>query len=179
MTTQKKYNFEGALFEDQDMSEINKSKKTEPSISMSSILQRVKRIHRMLEIPFLKKQDSDDQLPFKETPILLHTGHSETNEQKSFLMDQDCPTFPVIGEDIDEGDFPDDTSDTSEDSDEDCYPPQRKSNFIEGHCYRTVCRKVRKLELGLETGVTGASPPTVTSMESSFYLGGQVQGRRP
>jgi hypothetical protein len=39
--------------------------------------------------------------------------------------------------------------------------------------------KVRKLELGLETGVTGASPPTVTSMGSSFYLGGQVQGRRP
>ena len=39
--------------------------------------------------------------------------------------------------------------------------------------------KVRKLELGLETGVTGASPPTVTSMGGSFYLGGQVQGRRP
>jgi hypothetical protein len=46
-------------------------------------------------------------------------------------------------------------------------------------CYRTVCRKGQKLELGLETGVTGASPPTVTSMGSSFYLGGQVQGRRP
>ena len=39
--------------------------------------------------------------------------------------------------------------------------------------------KVQKLESGLETGVTGASPPTVTSMGSSFYLGGQVQGRRP
>jgi hypothetical protein len=41
--------------------------------------------------------------------------------------------FSFDGEDTDGGDFPDDTSDTSEDSDEDCYPPQRKSNFIEGH----------------------------------------------
>jgi hypothetical protein len=49
----------------------------------------------------------------------------------------------------------------------------------EDACYRTVCRKGPKLESGLETGVTGASPPTVTSMGSSFYLGGQVQGRRP
>jgi hypothetical protein len=39
--------------------------------------------------------------------------------------------------------------------------------------------RVQGLESGLETGVTGASPPTVTSMGSSFYLGGQVQGRRP
>jgi hypothetical protein len=39
--------------------------------------------------------------------------------------------------------------------------------------------KVQELESGLATGVTGASPPTVTSMGSSFYLGGQVQGRRP
>jgi hypothetical protein len=39
--------------------------------------------------------------------------------------------------------------------------------------------EVQELESGLETGVTGASPPTVTSMGSSFYLGGQVQGRRP
>jgi hypothetical protein len=45
-------------------------------------------------------------------------------------MDQDCPT---LGEDTNGGDFPVDTSDTSEDPDEDCYPPQRKSNFIEGH----------------------------------------------
>ena len=29
----------------------------------------------------------------------------------------------------------------------------------------------RQLESRLETGVTGASPPTVTSMGSSFYLG--------
>jgi hypothetical protein len=49
-------------------------------------------------------------------------------------------------------------------------------------CYRTVCRKgldPQELESGLETGVTGASPPTVTSMGGSFYLGGLVQGRRP
>jgi hypothetical protein len=36
-----------------------------------------------------------------------------------------------------------------------------------------------ELESRLETGVTGASPPTVTSMGSSFYLGWLVQGRRP
>jgi hypothetical protein len=47
-------------------------------------------------------------------------------------------------------------------------------------CYRTVCRKgLRQLESRLKTGVTGASPPTVTSMGSSFYLGWLVQGRRP
>jgi hypothetical protein len=39
--------------------------------------------------------------------------------------------------------------------------------------------KVKKLESRVETGVTGASPPTVTSMGGSFYLGGLVQGRRP
>jgi len=39
--------------------------------------------------------------------------------------------------------------------------------------------KVQGLESGLETGVTGASPPTVTSMGSSFYLGGKSQGRNP
>jgi hypothetical protein len=41
-----------------------------------------------------------------------------------------------------------------------------------------IARFVGKVQ-GLETGVTGASPPTVTSMGGSFYLGGQVQGRRP
>ena len=57
--------------------------------------------------------------------------------------------------------------------------------FIDGEvlmwaCYRTVCRKgSRQLESRLKTGVTGASPPTVTSMGSSFYLGWLVQGRRP
>jgi hypothetical protein len=39
--------------------------------------------------------------------------------------------------------------------------------------------KVKELESRVETGVTGASPPTVTSMGGSFYLGGLVQGRRP
>ena len=47
-------------------------------------------------------------------------------------------------------------------------------------CYRTVCRKgLKSLSQGFETGVTGASPPTVTSMGGSFYLGGLVQGRCP
>ena len=44
---------------------------------------------------------------------------------------QDCPTFPLTGEDTDWGDYPDDASDTSEDSDEDGYPIHIKSNFIE------------------------------------------------
>ena len=57
----------------------------------------------MLEIPFLKKQDSDDQLPSKETPMLLHVSHPGTNEQTSFLIDQDCPT---LGEDTNGGDSP-------------------------------------------------------------------------
>ena len=39
--------------------------------------------------------------------------------------------------------------------------------------------KVQELESGLETGVTRASPTTVTSMGGSFYLGWLVQGRRP
>jgi hypothetical protein len=47
-------------------------------------------------------------------------------------------------------------------------------------CYRTVCRRgLDSLSQGFETGVTGDSPPTVTSMGGSFYLGGLVQGRRP
>jgi hypothetical protein len=84
----------------------------------------------MLEIPFLKKQDSDDQSPSKGTPMLLHAGHPGTNEQTSCLIDQDCPT---LGEDTNMGDFPVDILDTLEDSDKDCHPPQRRSNFIEGH----------------------------------------------
>jgi hypothetical protein len=47
------------------------------------------------------------------------------------------------------------------------------------HVIARFVGKVQELESGLETGVTGASPPTVTSMGSSFYLGGQIQGRRP
>jgi hypothetical protein len=102
MATQKKHNFEDALFvldtpmlEDQDMSEADKSEETDPSISMSCILQRVKRIREMLEIPFLKKQDSDDQLPFKGIPTLLH-GHSETDEQTPFSMDQLVSLVPLF-----------------------------------------------------------------------------------
>ena len=87
----------------------------------------------MLKIYFLKKRDSDDQLPFKGIPTLLHTGHSEKDEQTPFSMDpylfQDCPTFPFTGEDTDWGDYPDDASNTSEDSDEDSYPVQRVSNL--------------------------------------------------
>jgi hypothetical protein len=74
-------------------------------------------------------------LPFKGIPTLLHTGHSEKDEQTPFSMDpylfQDGPSFPLTGEDTDWGDFLDNASDTSEDSDEDGYPIQRKSNFVE------------------------------------------------
>jgi hypothetical protein len=62
MATHKNPNFEDSLFvlntlmlEDQDMSEADKSEETDPSTSMSCILQRVKRIHEMLKIYFLKK----------------------------------------------------------------------------------------------------------------------------
>jgi hypothetical protein len=49
----------------------------------------------------------------------------------------------------------------------------------EGAVITRFVGKVQELESGLETGVIGASPPTVTSMGGSFYLGGLVQGRRP
>jgi hypothetical protein len=144
MVTQKIHNFEDALFildtpmlEDQDLREADKSEETDPSISMSCILQRVKRIREMLEIPFLKKKNSDDQLPFEVIP----TGHSKTDEQTPFSIDQHWSTFPLVGKDTDWVDVPDDASDTSEDSDEDGYPPQRKSNFIEGH--KDVFKDVR------------------------------------
>jgi hypothetical protein len=100
---------------------------------MFCILQRVKRIRRMLEIPFLKKQDSDDKLPSKETPILLHAGHADTNEQVSLSKDPECPTFPLEEEDTDGGDSHDDASDISEDSDKEGYPITKRSNSIEGH----------------------------------------------
>jgi hypothetical protein len=142
MATHKKPNFEDALFvldtpmlEDQDMSEADKSEETDPSTSMSCILQRVKRIREMLEISFLKKQDSDDQLPFKGIPTLLQTGHSEKDEQTPFSVDpysfRDCPTFPLTEKDTDWGDYSDDASNISEDLDEDGYPVQRVSNFVE------------------------------------------------
>jgi hypothetical protein len=74
---------------------VSQTDTTDPASVCSSILQRVKRIREMLEIPFLKKQDSDDKLPSKETPMLLHAGHSDTNEQVSLSKDPECPTFPL------------------------------------------------------------------------------------
>jgi hypothetical protein len=106
---------------------------SDSGISLSCILQRVKRIRKMLEIPFLKKQDADDQLPSKETSMLLHAGHSDTNEQASLSKDPECPTFPLVGEDTDGGDFHDDASDISKDSDKEGYPTQKGSSIIEGH----------------------------------------------
>jgi hypothetical protein len=106
---------------------------SDSDISLSCILQRVKRIRKMLEIPFLKKQDSDDQLPSKETSILLHAGHSDTNEQASLSKDPECPTFPLVREDTDGDDFHDDAFDISKDSDKEGYPTQKGSNIIEGH----------------------------------------------
>jgi hypothetical protein len=38
-------------------------------------------------------------------------------------------------------------------------------------CYRSVCSLGQVAEGKGQTGVTGASPPTVTSMGGSFYLG--------
>jgi hypothetical protein len=106
---------------------------SDSGISLSCILQRVKRIRKMLEIPFLKKQDADDQLPSKETSMLLHAGHSDTNEQASLSKDPECPTLPLVGEDTDGGDFHDDASDISKDSDKEGYPTQKGSSIIEGH----------------------------------------------
>jgi hypothetical protein len=91
------------MLEDQDMSEADKSKETDPITSMSYILQRVKRIREMLKISFLKKKDSDDQLPFKGIPTLLQTGHFEKDDQTPFSVDpylfQECPTFPLTKKD--------------------------------------------------------------------------------
>jgi hypothetical protein len=166
MATHKKPNFEDSLFvlntpmlENQDVDETNRDPKnrseeprihsgTDLSTSMSCILQRVKRIHEMLKISFLTKQDPDDQLSFEGIPTLLQTGHFEHDQQtpSSLLTDdlgpsdcnsvdpylfQDCPAFPLTEEDTDWGDYPDDTSDISEDFDEDGYPVQRVSNIVE------------------------------------------------
>jgi hypothetical protein len=147
------------MLENQDMSETNrdpKNRSEEPrvhsgtnlSTSMSCILQRVKRIREMLKTSFLTKQDSDNQLSFEGIPTLLQTGHVEQDEQtpSSLLTDdlgpsdynsvdpylfQDCPTFPLTEEDTNWGDYPDDTSDVSEDWDEDGYPVQRIGGFVE------------------------------------------------
>jgi hypothetical protein len=52
---------------------------------MAYILQKVKRIRGMLEIPSLTKRTPDDQQLFEETSTLLQTGHFEQNEQTPFL----------------------------------------------------------------------------------------------
>jgi hypothetical protein len=54
---------------------------TNLSTSMSYILQKVKRIREMLEIPFLTKQNPDEQLSFEGTSTLLQTGYFEQDEQ--------------------------------------------------------------------------------------------------
>jgi hypothetical protein len=51
--------------------------RTNLSTSMAYILQKVKRIREMLEIPYLTKQIPDDQLSSKETSTLLQTGNFE------------------------------------------------------------------------------------------------------
>jgi hypothetical protein len=99
---------------------------SDSGISLSCILQRVKRIRKMLEIPFLKKQDAGDQLLSKETSMLLHAGHSDTNEQASLSKDPECPTFPLEDEDTDGDDSHDDAS-------KEGYPITKRSNSIEGH----------------------------------------------
>jgi hypothetical protein len=58
---------------------------TNLSTSMAYILQKVKRIRGMLEIPSLTKWTPDDQQLFEETSTLLQTGHFEKNEQTPFL----------------------------------------------------------------------------------------------
>jgi hypothetical protein len=143
MATHKKPNFEDSLFvlstpmlENQDVSETNRSEEprvhsgTNLSTSMSCILQRVKRIREMLKISFITKQDPDDQLSFEGIPTLSQTSHSKQDEKtpSSLLTDdlgpsdynsvdpylfQYCPTFPLIEEDIDWGDYLDNTSDIS------------------------------------------------------------------
>jgi hypothetical protein len=61
---------------------------------MAYILQKVKRIRGMLEIPSLTKRTPDDQQLFEETSTLLQTGHFEQNGQTpfltSFLIDDPC-----------------------------------------------------------------------------------------
>jgi hypothetical protein len=54
---------------------------TNLSTSMAYILQKVKRIRTMLEIPYLTKQIPDDQLSFEGTSTLLHTGYFEQDKQ--------------------------------------------------------------------------------------------------
>jgi hypothetical protein len=114
IATHKKPNFEDSLFslttpilESQYMSEpgfeyfgqtnedseikskepqVHTKNQTNLSTSMSYILQRVKRIREMLEIPFLTKKNPYDQLSFEETSTLLQTGYLKQDEQASFSL---------------------------------------------------------------------------------------------
>jgi hypothetical protein len=64
--------------------------RTNLSTSMAYILQNVKRIREMSEIPSLTKQILYDQLSLEETSTLLQTGHFEQNEKTPvFLLTDD------------------------------------------------------------------------------------------
>jgi hypothetical protein len=110
---------------------------TNMSTSMAYILQKVKGIHEMLEIPSLTKQIPDDQLSFEGTSTLLQTSYFEQNEQTPFslltndhgpsdynsvdpCLFQGWPTLPFTEEDTNWGDCPDDASNISEDWDDYC-----------------------------------------------------------
>jgi hypothetical protein len=84
---------------------------------MSYILQKVKRIREMLEMPSLTKPNPDDQLSFEGTSTLLQTGYFEQDEQTPFslltndhgpsdynpvdpCLFQGWPTLPLTKEDI-------------------------------------------------------------------------------
>jgi hypothetical protein len=59
--------------------------RTNLSTSMAYILQKLKRIRGMFEIPYLTKQTLDNQQSFEETSTLLQTSHFEQNKQTPFL----------------------------------------------------------------------------------------------
>ena len=59
---------------------------TNLSTSMSYILQRVKMIRKMFEIPFLTKKNPDDKLSFEGTSTLLQTGYFEQDEKTPFSL---------------------------------------------------------------------------------------------
>jgi hypothetical protein len=52
---------------------------------MAYLLQKVKRICGMLEIPYLTKQTPDDEKSFEEMSTLLQTIHFEESEKTTFL----------------------------------------------------------------------------------------------
>jgi hypothetical protein len=60
--------------------------RTNLSTTKAYIVQKVKRICEMFEIPSLTKQIPYDQLSFEETSTLLQNGHFEQNEKTPFLI---------------------------------------------------------------------------------------------